>query len=40
MEVATPTLQSADSLAAPPRQQGDSAMKKILRALNGGKALP
>jgi len=40
MDVAAPTLQAADSLAGPPRQKGDSAMKKILRALNGGKALP
>jgi hypothetical protein len=40
MDVAAPTLQGAESLATPPRQKSDSAMKKILRALNGGKTLP
>ena len=40
MQVALPALQDPDSLAAPPRQKGDSAMKRILRAVNGGKALP
>jgi hypothetical protein len=39
MQVTLPTLQGAESLAGP-RQRGDSGMKKILRALNGGKALP
>jgi hypothetical protein len=40
MQVALPTVQDAESLATPLRQKGDSGMKKILRALNGGKALP
>jgi len=34
-----PGLPGEDSIAAP-RQKSDSTMKKILRALNGGKAVP
>ena len=30
----------AESLTGAPRAQGDSAMKKILRAVNGGKDIP
>ena len=37
MQIAVPDLQGAESLAAPPRQKGDSAMKRILRALSGKK---
>ena len=39
MQVAMPALPGEDSIAAP-RQKNDSTMKKILRALNGGKAAP
>jgi hypothetical protein len=35
MHVAAPLLPGAESLAVPPRQKGDSAMKKILRAVSG-----
>jgi len=35
-----PTLSGAESLTDAPRAQGDSAMKKILRAVNGGKDIP
>lgn len=40
MDLATPALQTQDSVAGPPPRQGDSTMKKILRALNGGKDTP
>src|SRR5262249_51535593 len=36
MQVAMPAIQGGDSVAVP-RQKNDSTMKKILRALNGGK---
>jgi len=39
MQVAMPALPGDDSIAAP-RQKNDSTMKKILRALNGGKTVP
>jgi hypothetical protein len=35
MQVTAPELQGAESLAVPPRQKGDSAMKRILRAVSG-----
>jgi hypothetical protein len=37
MQVAVPDLQGAESLATSPRQKGDSAMKRILRAVSGKK---
>jgi hypothetical protein len=37
MQVTVPELQGAESLAAPLRQKGDSAMKRILRAVSGKK---
>jgi hypothetical protein len=40
MQVIAPELQGAESLAGPPRQKGDSTMKRILRALSGKKDLP
>jgi len=40
MQVAVPDLQGADSLVSPPRQKGDSAMKRILRAVSGRKDVP
>ncbi len=40
LDVAVPTLSGAESLTGAPRAQGDSAMKKILRAVNGGKDIP
>ncbi len=39
MDVSVPAL-DADSLAGTQRREGDSAIKKILRAVNGGKELP
>jgi hypothetical protein len=35
MQVIAPELQGAESLAGPPRQKSDSAMKRILRAVSG-----
>jgi hypothetical protein len=40
MQVAAPAIPSAESLVGAPRQKGDSAMKKILRAVSGGKGPP
>jgi len=40
LDLAVPELQGADSLSALPRSRSDSAMKRILRAVNGGKDLP
>jgi hypothetical protein len=40
MQVAVPDLQGADSLVGLPRQKGDSAMKRILRAVSGRKDAP
>jgi hypothetical protein len=40
VDLAVPALPVADSLGPAPRQQGDSAMRRILRALGGGKDLP
>ena len=40
MQVVAPELQGAESLAGPPRQKSDSAMKRILRAVSGKKDLP
>jgi hypothetical protein len=40
MQVAAPDLQGADSLVGAPRQKGDSAMKRILRAVSGRKDAP
>jgi hypothetical protein len=37
MQVTLPELQDAESLATSPRQKGDSAMKRILRAVSGKK---
>ena len=37
MQVAVPDLQAAESLAGPPRQKSDSAMKRILKAVSGKK---
>jgi hypothetical protein len=37
MPMDVPALPGGDSLVAQPRTKGDSAMKKILRAVNGGK---
>jgi hypothetical protein len=39
MDVSVPAL-NADSLAGTQRREGDSTIKKILRAVNGGKELP
>ena len=35
-----PVIAGADSLLVTPRPTGDSAMKRILRAVNGGKEAP
>jgi hypothetical protein len=40
LDVAAPTLPGDESLTSAPRAQSDSAMKKILRAVNGGKDTP
>jgi hypothetical protein len=40
MDVAVPALAGADSLTGTQRRDGDSAIKKILRAVSGGKDLP
>jgi hypothetical protein len=40
LQLDLPALPRADSLVVPPKSQGDSAMKRILRAVNGGKDLP
>ena len=40
IQLDVPALPGSDSLVATPRQQGDSAMKRILRAVNGGKDAP
>jgi hypothetical protein len=40
MQLTAPDLQGAESLVGPPRQKGDSAMKRILRAVSGKKDLP
>jgi hypothetical protein len=40
MQVTAPDLQAAESLAGPPRQNGDSAMKRILKAVSGRKGAP
>ncbi|MGN6393525.1 MAG: hypothetical protein ACTHM9_14950 [Gemmatimonadales bacterium] len=40
MDLVMPALQAPDSLTGAQPRQGDSAMKKILRALNGGKDAP
>lgn len=40
MQVTAPDLQAAESLAGLPRQNGDSAMKRILKAVSGRKAAP
>jgi hypothetical protein len=40
LQLDLPVLPGADSLVFPPKSQGDSAMKRILRAVNGGKDLP
>jgi hypothetical protein len=40
LQLDLPALPGADSLLAPPKSQGDSAMKRILRAVNGGKDAP
>lgn len=40
VDLAVPTLAGAESLVPTPRQQSDSAMKRILRAVNGGKDVP
>jgi len=37
MDLAVPALPGSESLVSSPRQKGDSAMKKILRAVSGGK---
>lgn len=40
MQVTAPELQGAESLAVVPRQKGDSAMKRILKAVSGRKNAP
>jgi len=40
IQLDVPALAGAESLVPAPRQRGDSAMKRILRAVNGGKDLP
>jgi hypothetical protein len=40
LDMAVPALPGAESLVATPRPQGDSALKRILRAVNGGKDAP
>jgi hypothetical protein len=40
LQLDLPVLPGGDSLVVPPKSQGDSAMKRILRAVNGGKDLP
>ena len=40
MDVSVPALADADSLAGTQPREGDSAIKKILRAVNGGRELP
>jgi hypothetical protein len=35
-----PIVTNADSLAGAERRQGDSTLKRILRAVNGGKDMP
>jgi hypothetical protein len=37
MQIDVPALPGGDSLVAQPRAKGDSAMKRILRAVTGGK---
>ncbi len=40
MQLDVPALPGGDSLVATPTARSDSAMKRILRAVNGGKDLP
>jgi hypothetical protein len=40
LQLDVPVLPGAESLLVTPRPQSDSAMKRILRAVNGGKDLP
>jgi hypothetical protein len=40
LQLDLPVLSGTDSIAFPPKSQSDSAMKRILRAVNGGKDLP
>lgn len=40
LDLAVPALPQADSLVTVPGQHGDSAMKRILRAVSGGKDIP
>jgi hypothetical protein len=40
LQLEVPALPRAESLVGTPRQQGDSAMKRILRAVSGGKDVP
>jgi hypothetical protein len=40
IQLDVPALPGAESLVATPQPKGDSAMKRILRAVNGGKDLP
>jgi hypothetical protein len=40
LDMALPALPGAESLVATPRPQGDSGLKRILRAVNGGKDAP
>jgi hypothetical protein len=40
LDLAVPALPGAEALVATPRPQGDSALKRILKAVNGGKDAP
>jgi hypothetical protein len=40
LDLTMPALPGAESLVAAPRPQGDSALKRILRAVSGGKDAP
>jgi hypothetical protein len=40
LDLVVPELPGAETLVATPHPQGDSALKRILRAVNGGKDVP